>query len=79
MACCRTSSSALTPMTRGVWQIVAGERRYRALQHLLTEEGKLEPDYPVPTTIKEVSDFELLMLATTENCPAQRHDTFRRG
>ena len=59
------------PDDEGVWQIVAGERRYRALQHLV-EEGKLEPDYPVPITIKEVSDFELLILATTENI--QRSD-----
>ena len=71
------------PDDEGVWQIVAGERRYRALQ-LLAEEGKLEPDYPVPTTIKDVSDFELLMLATTENIqrsdmtPLEEADAFAR-
>ena len=59
------------PNEDGTWQIVAGERRYRALQ-LLVEEGKLEPDYQVPITIREVSDFELLMLATAENI--QRSD-----
>ena len=71
------------PDDEGLWQIVAGERRYRALQ-LLAEEGTLEPDYQVPITIKEVSDFELLMLATTENIqrsdmtPLEEADAFAR-
>ena len=71
------------PDDESLWQIVAGERRYRALQ-LLAEEGKLEPNYPVPITIKEVSDFELLMLATTENIqrsdmtPLEEADAFAR-
>ena len=71
------------PDDEGLWQIVAGERRYRALQ-LLAEEGTLEPNYPVPITIKEVGDFELLMLATTENVqrsdmtPLEEADAFAR-
>ena len=58
------------PTDVGLWQIVAGKRRYRALQHLL-ESGAIAEDYPVPVTIREVSDFDLLLLATTENIQRQ--------
>jgi ParB family transcriptional regulator, chromosome partitioning protein len=59
------------PEEEGVWQLVAGERRYRALQHLLAE-GKVDADYPVPVVVREVDDHELLLLATAEN--VQRQD-----
>ena len=59
------------PEQEGVWQVVAGERRYRALQSLLAE-GKVAEAYPVPVVVREVSDHELLLLATAEN--VQRQD-----
>lgn len=59
------------PDREGVWQVVAGERRYRALQSLLAE-GKIDEDYPVPVVVREVDDHELLLLATAEN--VQRQD-----
>ena len=59
------------PEPEGVWQVVAGERRYRALQRLLVE-GKIDEAYPVPVVVREVDDHELLLLATTEN--VQRQD-----
>ena len=58
------------PEHEGLWQIVAGERRYRALQSLL-ESGVIAEDYPVSVTVREVSDFDLLLLATTENIQRQ--------
>ena len=58
------------PEHEGLWQIVAGERRYRALQRLL-ESGVIAEDYPVSVTVREVSDFDLLLLATTENIQRQ--------
>ncbi len=59
------------PEHEGVWQVVAGERRYHALQHLLVE-GKIDEVYPVPVVVREVDDHELLLLATAEN--VQRQD-----
>lgn len=59
------------PNQEGMWQVVAGERRYRALQSLLAE-GKIDEDYPVPVVVREVDDHELLLLATAEN--VQRQD-----
>ena len=59
------------PDQEGVWQVVAGERRYRALQSLLAE-GKVDEAYPVPVVLREVDDHELLLLATAEN--VQRQD-----
>ena len=60
----------LHPVEVGLWQIVAGERRYRALQSLL-ESSTIPEDYLVPVTVREVSDFDLLLLATTENIQRQ--------
>lgn len=59
------------PELEGIWQVVAGERRYRALQSLLAD-GKIDADYPVPVVVREVDDHELLLLATAEN--VQRQD-----
>ena len=58
------------PVEVGLWQIVAGERRYRALQSLL-ESSTIPEDYPVSVTVREVSDFDLRLLATTENIQRQ--------
>ena len=58
------------PESEGLWQIVAGERRYRALQSLL-ESSTIPEDYLIPVTVREVSDFDLLLLATTENIQRQ--------
>jgi len=56
---------------QGVFEIVAGERRFRALQ-LLLEKRKIADDYDVPCCIRNVDDLELIELATIEN--VQRND-----
>ena len=56
---------------QGVFEIVAGERRFRALQ-LLLEKKKIADDYQVPCCIRNVDDLELIELATIEN--VQRND-----
>jgi len=71
------------PDQEGIWQVVAGERRYRALQSLLAD-GKVDKDYQVPVVVREVDDHELLLLATTENVqrqdmtPLEEADAFAR-
>ena len=54
-----------------VFEVVAGERRYRALQ-LLCDDGVIEDDYSVQANIRDVDDLELITLATIEN--VQRND-----
>ena len=56
---------------QGVFEIVAGERRFRAL-HLLLEKKHIDEDYKVPCCIRDVDDLELIELATIEN--VQRND-----
>lgn len=47
--------------------IIAGERRFRALTHLI-EKGELDKDFPIKVEIKEgLSDDEALRIATVEN------------
>lgn len=47
--------------------IIAGERRFRAISHLI-ETGELDKDFPVRVEIKEgLSDDEALRIATVEN------------
>jgi ParB family transcriptional regulator, chromosome partitioning protein len=48
------------------FEIAAGERRWRAVG-LLIDEGKVEKDYSLPVKVEELSDLELVELATTEN------------
>lgn len=48
------------------FEIAAGERRWRAIAQLV-EAGHLPGDHPVPVTVRELSDLQLLQLATTEN------------
>lgn len=53
------------------FEIVAGERRYRALQTLL-ERGEVTGEFEVPVQVRDLTDIEALMLATAEN--VQRDD-----
>lgn len=53
------------------FELVAGERRWRALR-LLAERGAIPADHPVPVRIVEMDDEQALLLAITEN--AQRED-----
>ncbi|PZQ45073.1 MAG: Fis family transcriptional regulator [Micavibrio aeruginosavorus] len=47
--------------------IIAGERRFRAISHLI-EKGELDKDFPVRVEIKEgLSNDEALRIATVEN------------
>ena len=48
------------------YEIAAGERRYRAVA-LLIEQKKLSEDYALPVKVQEMSDLELVQLATAEN------------
>lgn len=58
----------LKPMGRAKkHSIIAGERRYRAISHLI-EKGELDKDFPVRVEIKEgLSNDEALRIATVEN------------
>jgi ParB family transcriptional regulator, chromosome partitioning protein len=51
----------LRPSDRG-YEPVDGGRRLRALK-LLAEQGKIEPDHPVPAFIRELDDAEALSLS----------------
>jgi ParB/RepB/Spo0J family partition protein len=66
------------PTDSGYYQIVAGERRYRALQ-LLVGAGDLPEDYLVAVRIQELSDHELLLTATTENIQRQSMTPLEEG
>jgi ParB family chromosome partitioning protein len=47
--------------------IIAGERRFRAISHLI-EKGELDKDFPIAVEIREnISEEEALRLATVEN------------
>lgn len=50
----------------GCFEIAAGERRFRALEHL-QRQGKIGGDWPVPAQVREMDDSELLTLALVEN------------
>lgn len=50
----------------GTWEIVAGERRWRAVR-LLVETGRADEDFPLPARVIACDDAELLRLATAEN------------
>jgi ParB/RepB/Spo0J family partition protein len=54
------------PDRKGQFEIAAGERRFRALEHL-REQGRIPADWPVPVQIRELDDQELLTLALVEN------------
>jgi ParB/RepB/Spo0J family partition protein len=48
------------------YEVVIGEGRYLAVKYLITR-GKLPKDYPMPVAVKELSDLQMLELATAEN------------
>ena len=48
------------------YEIAAGERRWRAVDDLI-KKGQLPNDYALPVRVQELSDLELVELATTEN------------
>lgn len=57
-----------SPKTKkGKHTIICGERRFRALNHLL-ENGEIEKDFPVNVEIKDnLKEEEILRMATVEN------------
>lgn len=54
------------PERVGAFEIVAGERRFRALR-LLRERGLIPADFAVPHVVRDVDDDEMLVLAASEN------------
>ncbi len=48
------------------YEIAAGERRYRAVA-LLIKQKELPEDYTLPVKVQNLSDLELVQLATSEN------------
>jgi ParB/RepB/Spo0J family partition protein len=48
------------------YEVVIGEGRYLAVKYLITR-GKVPKDYPMPVAVKELSDLQMLELATAEN------------
>lgn len=54
------------PDREGHFEIAAGERRFRALEHL-REQGRIPAHWPVPVQIRELDDQELVTLALVEN------------
>lgn len=55
------------PTGKDKFTIIAGERRFRALSHLL-EKGEIAQDYPVKVEVKEgLTEQETLRIATVEN------------
>ncbi len=48
------------------YEIVIGEGRYLGVKHLI-DKGDLPKHYPMPVSVKELSDLESLELATAEN------------
>lgn len=48
------------------YEIVIGEGRYLAIKHLI-DKGDLPKHYPMPVSVKELSDLETLEFATAEN------------
>lgn len=62
----------LTARPKGAgYEIAIGEGRYLAVAYLIKEK-RLPKDYPMPVCVKELSDLDMLELATSENI--QRSD-----
>ena len=55
----------------GRFRIIAGERRYRAVEALIRR-GTIDPSYRIPCRVIEADDLQALRLATIEN--VQRED-----
>jgi ParB family transcriptional regulator, chromosome partitioning protein len=49
-----------------VYELAIGEGRYLAVKHLI-KTGRVAKDYKMPVCVKELSDLEMLELATSEN------------
>jgi ParB family transcriptional regulator, chromosome partitioning protein len=49
-----------------VYELAIGEGRYLAVKHLV-KTGRVAKDYPMAVCVKELSDLEMLELATSEN------------
>jgi ParB family transcriptional regulator, chromosome partitioning protein len=49
-----------------VYELAIGEGRYLAVKHLI-KTGRVQKDYPMPVCVKELTDLEMLELATSEN------------
>lgn len=49
-----------------VYELAIGEGRYFAVKQLI-KAGRVPKDYPMPVCVKELSDLEMLELATSEN------------
>lgn len=62
----RASKRKRSDPAAGVYEIAAGERRYRALC-LLLDEHHIDAQHPVPVVVRELTDLQLVQLATTEN------------
>lgn len=54
------------PRADDAFEIAAGERRWQAIRTLI-EAGDLPEDHAVPVVVRDLTDLELLTLATTEN------------
>jgi ParB/RepB/Spo0J family partition protein len=48
------------------YEVVIGEGRYLAVKYLITK-GRLPKDFSMPVAVKELSDLQMLELATAEN------------
>ncbi len=48
------------------YELAIGEGRYLAVRHLI-KTGRTPKDYPMPVCVKELSDLDMLELATSEN------------
>src|SRR5690554_1432725 len=59
-----------SPDEEGVYEIAAGERRLRAMLRL-DKRGKWPRDRLVPVVVRDLTDLQLLQLATTENLARQ--------
>lgn len=56
-----------TPVgSREVYEIAAGEGRWRAVA-MLIEQGKAPADYPMPVSVRELSDEEVIEIGLIEN------------
>lgn len=59
------------PKKNGAYEIVAGERRFRAVAKLI-DDGRADHAFAMPCRIKDLTDIEVLRIATMEN--VQRED-----
>lgn len=72
------SPITVRPAKGGLFEIVAGETRYRAIKALVKQKRAAE-DYAVPAIIRPVSDEKLLELALIENVSRQDLSTMEEA